>query len=118
VASKFRDLLVWQKSHQFVLDIYKISDQFPQVEQYSITQQLRKAAYSIPANIAEGCCRGYTAEVSRFSAIAKGSLGEVEYFLILAKDLGYLSQEDYLLLEAQCNEIGRMLNGLINSLKR
>ncbi|GAB4272194.1 MAG: hypothetical protein Kow00111_25850 [Thermincola ferriacetica] len=99
MGSNFRELAVWQKAHQLVLDIYKISAQFPITEQFCMTQQLRRAAYSIPANIAEGCSRGYAAELKRFTGIVRGSLGEVEYFLLLGKDLGYLSEEEYLALE-------------------
>lgn len=112
----FKDLLVWQKSHQFVLKIYRITLGFPQIEQFGITQQIRRAAYSIPANIAEGCERKYDKELVRFAKMAKGSLGEVEYFLLLSKDLDYINEQEYLSLEQDCNELGRMLNGLIKSL--
>ncbi len=119
LGSNFKDLMVWQKAHQLVLEIYKITTEFPQIEQFCVTQQIRRAAYSIPANIAEGCCRGYTStETARFAAMAKGSLGEVEYFLLLSKDLGYLDEDDYQALEAKCLEIARMLNGLIKSLTK
>ncbi len=115
MGSKFRELIVWQKAHQLVLDIYRVTAGFPQTEQYCITQQLRKAAYSVPANIAEGCCRKYSAEVVRFAAMSKGSLGEVEYFLLLSRDLGLLKHEEYEVLEDKCVEIARMLDGIYKS---
>lgn len=119
MGSNFRELVVWQKAHQLVLEIYNITAKYPQSEQFCLTTQMRKAAYSIPANIAEGCCRGYSnTETARFVAMAKGSLGEIEYFLLLSKDLGYLAEEDYVQLEAECMEIARMLNGLIKSLSK
>lgn len=117
MKSSYKDLLVWQKSHQFVLNIYKISSGFPPHEQFGMTQQIRRASYSIPANIVEGCERKYKAELVRFAKIAKGSLGETEYFLLLAKDLEYIDEEVFTRMSEECNEIGRMLNGLIKSLK-
>ena len=84
----FRNLLVWQKSHEMVLQVYRISRDFPREELYGLTSQLRRAAVSIPSNIAEGCSRGSDADFGRFLIIALGSSSEVEYQLLLARDLG------------------------------
>lgn len=88
-ARSFRDLLVWQKAHQFVLAIYAFTAAFPKSETYSLALQMRRAAVSIPANIAEGFRRRGKAEKARFMNIAEGSVEESRYYLILAQDLGY-----------------------------
>jgi four helix bundle protein len=88
-AKTFQDLVVWQKAHEFVLAVYHYSDYFPQKEVYSLTSQLRRAAVSIPANIAEGFKKKGKNDKARFLNIAQGSLEECRYYLILAKDLGY-----------------------------
>src|SRR3972149_1173847 len=88
-AKAFRDLIVWQKAHQFVLSIYRYSEGFPKNEVYGVTSQLRRAAVSVPANIAEGFKKKGKADKARFLNIAQGSLEECRYYLILAKDLGY-----------------------------
>jgi len=116
MIKSFRELQVWQKAHALVLAIYTASSKFPREEQFGIIQQIRRAAYSIPANIAEGCDRKHTKEFIQFLNVAKGSLSELEYFLLLSKDLGYIQQEIYLELLDSCKEVGKMLNGLINSL--
>ena len=88
-AKSFRDLRVWQKAHQFVLAIYVLTANFPKHETYGLSQQLRRAAVSIPANIAEGFRRRGKADKARFMNLAEGSIEESRYYLILAKDLGY-----------------------------
>jgi four helix bundle protein len=88
-ARTFQDLIVWQKAHRFVLTVYMCSEAFPRHEQYGLTSQLRRAAVSIPANIAEGFRRRSRADKARFINIAQGSLEEARYYLILARDLGY-----------------------------
>src|SRR5439155_16015906 len=88
-ARTFQDLLVWQKAHQFVLGVYALTTVFPKQETYGLSLQMRRAAVSIPANIAEGFRRRGKAEKARFMNIAEGSVEECRYFLILAKDLGY-----------------------------
>lgn len=88
-ARDFRDLVVWQKSHLLVLEIYELSRDFPAPEIYGLTSQLRRAAVSIPANIAEGFRKRGRADKARFFNVAEGSLEEVHYYLILATDLGY-----------------------------
>jgi len=111
------DLTVWQKAHQFVLNIYEITKKFPSNEQFGLTAQLRKSSVSIPANIAEGSKRQYTKELIQFLHVAKGSLSESEYYIRLAKDLGYVSSKDFEGLFNQSDEVGRMLAGLIKSLR-
>jgi four helix bundle protein len=105
-AKTFQDLVVWQKAHQFVLAVYHYSDYFPQKEVYSLTSQLRRAAISIPANIAEGFKKRGKADKARFMNIAQGSLEECRYYLILAKDLGY--GENHQLLP-QLEEVSKLL---------
>jgi four helix bundle protein len=87
-ARTFRDLLIWQKAHEFVLCVYKETREFPSEERYGITRQLRRSAVSIPANIAEGFVKRGVADKLRYFNIAQGSLEESRYYLILASDLG------------------------------
>ena len=91
----FRDLKVWEKSHQFVLSVYGATSSFPREEMYGLTSQLRRAAVSVPTNIAEGCGRGTDADFARFLQIAMGSACEADYLLLLSRDLKYLAQERY-----------------------
>jgi four helix bundle protein len=88
-ARRFQDLIVWQKAHQFVLATYRITGTFPRCEMYGLTSQLRRAAVSVPANIAEGFKKTGKADKSRFLNIAQASLEESRYYLLLAQDLGY-----------------------------
>src|SRR5687768_474751 len=113
----FRDLLVWQKSHSLTLAVYKVSAQFPKSELYGLTSQMRRASASIPANIAEGCGKESDADFCRYIQIAMGSASEVDYHLILARDLGFLTESDYQQLNDQTQEIKRMLIGFIKKLK-
>ncbi len=112
-AKTFQDLVVWQKSHQLVLQIYRLSADFPRSEIYGLTQQLRRAAVSIPANIAEGFKKRSRTDKARFMNIGQGSLEETRYYLILAADLGYLKPG---VLLAQVDEIGRILDAYSRSL--
>lgn len=113
----YRKLAVWQKSHQFVLNIYKLSANFPKDEMYGLTSQIRRAAVSIPSNIAEGSGRAGDGDLIRFLHIASGSAHEVDYQLLLVRDLGMLENDFYLQLEREIVEIKRMLGGLIHSLE-
>ena len=88
-AKDFQDLIVWQKAHQFVLSVYRHSDSYPKIEIYGLTSQIRRAAVSIPANIAEGFKKKTLPDKARYMNIAQGSLEECRYYLILVKDLGY-----------------------------
>jgi four helix bundle protein len=113
----FRKLQVWEKSHQLTLAIYKATVGFPIAESYGLTNQIRRASASIPANIAEGCGRNSKADFARFLSIAMGSTSELEYHLLLAHDLSYLATPDYQRLASQTTEIKRMLTGFIKTLK-
>ena len=112
----FRRLAVWQKSHQLVLSVYETSASFPNDERYGLTSQIRRAATSIPANIAEGCGRETNAELRRFLYIAMGSASELDYHLLLARDLHMLEATPYKHLSQDVSEIKRMLTGLIQKL--
>jgi four helix bundle protein len=113
----FRDLKVWQKAYALALAIYKVTARFPREEQFALTNQLRRAAVSVPANLAEGCGRSGEAELARFSIIAMGSASELECELLLARDLGYLDEKDYLRLAADVTEVKRMLTSFVQKLK-
>ena len=91
----FKKMAVWQKSHALTLALYQATISFPRDEMYGLTSQLRRAGSSIPANIAEGCGRNGNAELARFLYIAMGSASELEYHLLLARDLGYLAEQTY-----------------------
>ena len=90
----FRELKVWEKAHQLTLSVYQVSHRFPKEELYGLTSQIRRASASIPANIAEGCGKCGDAELARYLQIAMGSSSELEYHLLLARDLGYLSADE------------------------
>lgn len=113
----FQKLDVWRKAHQMTLKTYKAAEGFPQKERYRLTDQLCRSAASVPANIAEGTGRNTLKEYVQFLYTARGSIEETKYHLILSRDLGYLSSEGFDNLLGGYNEVGRMLNGLINSLK-
>jgi four helix bundle protein len=112
----FRKLKVMERAHHFTLQIYRITKVFPSDERFGLTIQLRRAAASIPTNIAEGCGRGGERELARFMSIAAGSASEVEYQLLLACDLNYIQNEAHKELNQQINEIKRMLNSFIQQL--
>ena len=112
----FRELKVWQKAHACVLEIYRCTRNFPTEERFGLTSQLRRAATSVPSNIAEGCGREGDRELARFLSIAAGSASEVEYQLLLSHALGYLDDDAYGRLDSQINEVKRMLNAFIRKL--
>ena len=113
----FKELKVWEKAHQITLSIYKVSANFPKEETYSLTNQLRRAASSIPANIAEGCGKNTQADLANFLNISLGSANETEYFLILSKDLDYLTEEQFTILSKSINEVKAMLISLIGRVR-
>jgi len=113
----YKDLKVWGKAHQFTLEVYEITKVFPKEEIYSLTNQLRRAASSIPANIAEGCGKNSQAEFAHFLNISLGSANEAEYFLILSKDLKYLNESIFDTLVKTINEIKAMLITLISKVR-
>lgn len=113
----YKDLKVWIKSHEITLKIYSLTKGFPKDEIYSLTNQIRRCSSSIPANIAEGCGKKSNADLGRFLNIALGSANETEYFLLLAKDLNYLTLDDHRFLEKDINEIKAMLISLIQKVR-
>ncbi|PIP76384.1 MAG: diversity-generating retroelement protein bAvd family protein [Ignavibacteria bacterium CG22_combo_CG10-13_8_21_14_all_37_15] len=112
----YRELIVWQKSISLVKMIYTSTQHFPKEEIYGLTSQIRRAAVSIPANIAEGQARNTTGEFIQFPGIAKGSLAELETLLILSENLNYMQKEVSENLLRDCEEISRLLSGLKKSL--
>lgn len=113
----YKDLKVWEKAHGFTLKIYEVTKQFPKEEIYSLTNQVRRSAASIPANIAEGCGKNTNPDFANFLNIALGSANESEYYLILSKDLHYLKEEDFSELLKAINEIKAMLIALITKVR-
>jgi len=113
-ARTFEDLIVWQKAHAWVLAIYRHSDAFPAKETYGLTSQLRRAAVSIPANIAEGFKKMGVADKKRFMNISQGSLEECRYYLILARDLGYGDSRQ---LMSQLEEVSRLLDAYARAIE-
>ncbi|MCD9856281.1 four helix bundle protein [Epilithonimonas sp. JDS] len=113
----FTDLVVWQKSHQFVLGIYSVTVGFPKEEVYALTSQIRRAAVSIPANIAEGFKKKTLANKINFLSHSEGSLEEVKYYLILAKDLNYISRIDFEKLTLDAEEISKLISGYVKAVK-
>ena len=111
-------LIVWKQSHQLVLKIYEITKGFPNSELFGLTSQIRRAAVSVPSNIVEGKARGFDKEYKRFLMMARGSLEEVKYQLLLAKDLEYIDSNKYEEVINLTNDVGKLLNGLIRSLGR
>ncbi|MGB3756475.1 MAG: four helix bundle protein [Rivularia sp. (in: cyanobacteria)] len=112
-ARTFQDLIVWQKSHKFVLSVYQFTNNFPKSETYGLSSQFRRAAVSIPANIAEGFRKKSAADKARFMNIAQGSLEECRYYLILSNDLGY---GDTSRLMIQIEEVSRLLTSYAKSI--
>ncbi len=113
-AKSFTDLLVWQKAHEFVLKIYRATENFPKSEVYGLTSQLRRAAVSIPANIAEGFVKKGNADKLRFYNIAEGSIHECKYYLILSRDLSYLLDKD---LSNLLEEVSKLLGSYSQIIK-
>jgi four helix bundle protein len=108
----FRNLKIWQRSHQLVLDLYKLTTGFPKDERFGLTSQLRRSAASVPTNIAEGAKRSGQQDFARFLNIAEGSLSETEYLVVLSSDLGYLPAARSSDLLEEIAEVARMLNSL------
>jgi four helix bundle protein len=113
----FRKLQVWHKAHRLVVDVYAATTTLPTEERYGLTSQVLRASVSIPANIAEGCGRGSDAELAHFLQIAMGSASELEYHLLLTRDLNLLKDSDYEQLERQVIEVKRMLASFIKRLR-
>lgn len=105
----FHKLVIWQRSHQLTLDVYKASKSFPNEELFGLTSQIRRAVSSIPTNIAEGCGRNSNKELAHFLQIALGSASEVEYELLLANNLGYINDTDYQTLVDETIAVRKMI---------
>jgi four helix bundle protein len=117
-VKNFYDLDVWKKGHSLVLEIYKLTQRFPKEELYGITSQIRRAVSSITANIAEGFERFHFKDKIRFYYQARGSIAEVQNFLLLAKDLNFINLEECKISGEKANEVRKLLNGLIQSLEK
>ena len=113
----YEELDVWQKGVSLAIEVYKVTELFPRSEQFGLTGQIRRAATSIPANIAEGWGRGSTKEYIQFLLVARGSLLELETHLVISQKLNYVKEEQFEDLKMQTRRIGRMLNGLIQALR-
>jgi four helix bundle protein len=118
IVQSYRDLVVWKKSMTLVLDVYRSTQAFPKPETYGLVAQLRRAAVSIPSNIAEGQARLSTAEFKQSLGHARGSLMEVETQILISQELGYLEHDQSEKLLSASAEVGKILNGLLNSLVR
>ncbi|GHV16428.1 hypothetical protein FACS1894179_11300 [Bacteroidia bacterium] len=114
----YKNLKVWEKAHSLTLGIYRITTSFPREEIYSLTSQLRRSVVSIPANIAEGAGRNTKSDFAQFLNIALGSLNESLYYLLLARDLNYISNEEYDKLDREADELKAMLISLINTIRK
>lgn len=117
MVKTFQDLKVWQKAHQLVLEIYKITSSFPENEKYGLISQMRRAAVSVPANLAEGFKRQSNRDFAHFVNISAASLEEVRYHLLLSSDLEYMDALKKVVLEENCDEVARMLYALQRHLK-
>jgi four helix bundle protein len=114
----YSELAVFKLSHQFVLDIYRITKSFPSDERFRLVDQLIRASYSIPSNIAEGNQKNTTKDYLNFLYTSRGSANEVKYFILLSKDLNYIDTTTYQAFDAKITSIIKMLNALISSLKK
>lgn len=117
MSDTFSTLQVFQEAHKLTLKVYKITSTFPEDEKYALISQIRRAAASVPANIVEGQGRSGKQEKIHFLYIANGSLEEVKYFLLLAKDLNYITPETYNVIHDDANSVGKLLQGFITYMK-
>ena len=117
MVQDFKQLVVWQKSHEFTIAVYKVTASFPISEQYALVSQLRRAAASIGANVSEGCGKRTQKDFASFLYNSLGSVKECENHLLLSKDLGYVKEKEFAELTLQTEQIGKMLNALIKVLK-
>lgn len=114
----FADLIVWQKAHQLVLEIYKVTEGFPRSELFGLSNQMRRAAVSVTSNIAEGFARQSRKEKIHFYSISQGSLVELQDQLIISRDIKYIKDENFKIIIPQTIDVNKLLNGLIRSLRR
>ncbi len=111
--SSFRDLEAWKRGHSFVLEVYRLAEKFPQKEQFALTSQICRAAVSVTSNIAEGFARSSHKEKLHFYAISLGSLAEVQSQLLIARDIRYITDDEFNTIELRAEEVGRILGGLV-----
>jgi four helix bundle protein len=116
-VQNFRDIKVWQKGHQLTLDVYKLTNAYPKSELFALTSQMRRAAMSVPANVAEGCVQSSDAGFAKFLYHPLGSASELEYYFELSKDLEFIKPDAYETLFKKVTEVKRMLTPFINKLK-
>ena len=114
----FKDLVVWERSHRLTLALYRATDRFPKSEMFGLASQIRRAAASIPTNLAEGRGRWGDGDMGRFVQIAMGSASEADYLILLARDLDYLAVGEYDAVSAELYEIRRMLTALYKRVRR
>ena len=112
----YKDLIVWQKSIQLVTELYRVTEKFPKTEIFGLTSQIRRASVSIPANIAEGYARKHKKEYIQFLRIAFGSGAELETFLVISKNLGFIKDDSIIKVNELLDEVMRMLNKLVSTL--
>ncbi|MCM5663497.1 four helix bundle protein [Galbibacter mesophilus] len=112
----FKKYNVWSVSHEFTLEVYKVTKDFPSEEKFQLISQMQRAAYSIPSNFSEGCGRDSDKDFNRFIQICLGSAHELEYFILLSKDLNYISNNTFERLDLRINEIKRKLYNLSKKL--
>ncbi len=113
----FRQLKVWEKAHAMTLEVYRATAHFPREELFGLTRQMRRCSSSVAANIAEGCGRSGNGDLSRFLNISCGSAAELDYFLVLARDLDLITQKTHELLQGEVSEVQRMLASLLRSVE-
>jgi four helix bundle protein len=114
----YRDLQVWTKAHDLTVELYRLSREFPREEIYGLTSQLRRAAVSVGSNLAEGCGRRTSTELARFVRIALGSASELDYQLLLARDLGFMKEDDFASSIAALTEVRKMLTSFLSSVEK
>ena len=117
-VKSFEDLTVWKEAHKLTLEVYRLTVKFPGAEKYGVVSQLRRSSSAVPANIAEGFGRATTKELLRCLQIARGELEETRYFVLLSRDLGYVTAQDSESVRDHINSVGKLINALGSSLKR
>jgi four helix bundle protein len=116
-SRNYRDLLAWQKAMALVKSVYEVTREFPRTERFTLTDQVRRAAISVPSNVAEGQARRSPREFAHYVRLALGSLAELDTQLVIARELGYVNGSASEAVEAQVVEVRKMLNGLLSSLR-
>jgi len=114
----YRELQVWQRAHELVLLVFRMTEKFPKGDQFGIVSQVRRSSSAVAANVAEGFGRGTTREFLRSLQIARGELEETRYFMFLSKDLGRIKPDEYAEIDQLCDSVGRLINALGSSLRK